>query len=286
VDRGINLNLEDVFKKFAKEITNIQQQKSNHERIAKQSVELTNKTIEKLVDDNFDFPASTQNMCFDDINGETKIYGHVKQSFEDLKDSQFHIYKLQLQWLLVNAYEYFEIYIKNLYMLCANENNIWKLKHFGSLTLQEVENLSEDEIKELAMKVETNEILNIFRGKLPNYKLLEVNNKIGVDLKFFIKIIEKLRHIIVHNNGYVKNKQKFTNKIFQELGYATNNKNSDELIGVLNLFFDENDFVDLRKIVGKSYGVFVVHHCKFSILIEKMMCLSDLLRMEIEIYNE
>ncbi len=194
------------------------------------------------------------------------------------------MYKLQLQWLLVNAYEYFEIYLKNLYALCWNNENIWRLKHIGSLTRQEANELSIERIKELAFKVEPNEILNIFRNKIPNISSFETNNKMEVDLKFFIKVIEKIRHIVVHNNGYIKNMDKFQEKVFKELGYAQNSDKAKELTGSFLLLVDEGHFIDLRKLVDKEHDFLPIEYCRFSILIEKMMCYADLLRMEVKNY--
>ncbi len=276
------LSTETIFKKFAREITGIQQQKSNHQRLAKQSFEHTNRTIEKIKqsEGKIDDFSSSENMSFINVDGQRKFYGHSTQTFEDLKENQIHLYKLQLQWLLVNAYEYFEIYLKSLYASCWKSDDIWKLKHFGSLSLQESKKLALDQVHELAFKLDSKEILNIFRKKIPGISTLETENKWNVNLRFFINVIEKLRHIIVHNNGYIKNMEKFQEKVFKDLGYALNSEKVEELKGTVSLLVDKNDFVDLRKLLG-SESILPLEYCRFSILIKKMMCYADLLRMKI-----
>ncbi len=81
------MDLESIFKTFAQEITAIQQQKSNHQRLAKQSFEQTNRTIEQIKESEgkIDDFTSAESMSFLDVNGERKFYGHSTQTFEDLK---------------------------------------------------------------------------------------------------------------------------------------------------------------------------------------------------------
>lgn len=281
------MSIEKTFTDFTKRITLILQQKSNLEQLAVSSAKLTAKTIEKISSSegkikNF---ASFQNMSFTDIDSKLQFYGTSKQSFNDLNDSQFHLYKLQLQWLLVNAYEYFEMYLKTLYADCYKIPNLWKLEHFGSLTFQDLSQIKDDVIVNKASKIDPKVIINIFRNKLHDFSRLEISNSLNVNFKFFIKITEKFRHIVVHNNGYVNDMTKFESMILKEIGCSPTSNEAKELRGTLTLFFDQDNFIDLRKIRGHNIGPFPTHHCKFSVLIDKMMCLSDLLRRELIAYQ-
>lgn len=59
-------------------------------------------------------------------------------------------------------------------------------------------------------------ILQRFRENLNNLNTIEVNNRININFRLFITMIEMFRHIIVHNNGIIKNKNEFISNILKK----------------------------------------------------------------------
>ena len=79
--------------------------------------------------------------------------------------------------------------------------------------------IGEKEVYYRLLKAKSNpskKITKIFRNKIPGFKEIETNNKIGKNYRFNIKLIELLRHTIVHNNGRFNDTEKFINKVLDE----------------------------------------------------------------------
>lgn len=70
-------------------------------------------------------------------------------------------------------------------------------------------------------------------------------NKHKTDYFFMITLIENLRHNIVHENGYVKNKEAFIKKFLCELGRYNNGKPNKIDLDNINTFFGINKYEKL-----------------------------------------
>ena len=110
----------------------------------------------------------------------------------------------QYQWLLSEAYEAFKYYLECMYE-CSGylDPNFWNPKDFdGQDPSSAKRNGPEWFIERLKKKKNTlQSILNHFRSEFPALGKMEKNNKINVNLRLSICLIEKLRHIIVHKHG-------------------------------------------------------------------------------------
>ncbi|VCY53365.1 hypothetical protein BANRA_05117 [Escherichia coli] len=105
----------------------------------------------------------------------------------------------QYQWVITEAYELLEDYIEAIYVytVCVR-NDLWSSSDFGKV---EDDEIGKREVYYRLLKAKSNpskKITKIFRNKIPGFKEIETNNKIGKNYRFNIKLIELLRHTIVH----------------------------------------------------------------------------------------
>ncbi|HID7802684.1 TPA: hypothetical protein ACXIBI_002042 [Proteus mirabilis] len=150
---------------------------------------------------------------------EPYIYsGSVIDINESIELTYIHLNK-QYQSILVDAYEYFEDFIEIIYG-CAGyiDNNFWIASDYGNISIGELDSkplnwfIHQSEKKKKAPM----SILQRFRENLNNLNTIEVNNRININFRLFITMIEMFRHIIVHNNGIIKNKNEFISNILKK----------------------------------------------------------------------
>lgn len=152
-------------------------------------------------------------------NGEHFVYGRKKLSIEDRRLSVFLHKNKQYQWLLSEAYEEFEDCIERLYAYAGFTNNdFWPLKDYGGITLSEIETKDFNWFEEQASnkKDAPSSIINKFRESFPLIKKTEEENKLNVNLRLAITLIEYLRHVIVHRGGTVHDKYKFKELVLKK----------------------------------------------------------------------
>lgn len=125
------------------------------------------------------------------------------------------IQKLKVyQWLLVEAYEAIENFIEKAYAYCGlKELKLWeqpkKWQHGRS---QEINHY-------LGVKLKGTPYvqLNAFRNELPHFARYESENPNQVNYRVVFVLVEKLRHFIVHNEGYGQDFDKLMSRIRGEL---------------------------------------------------------------------
>ena len=54
----------------------------------------------------------------------------------------------------------------------------------------------------------------------PNIKSIEIHNRLKIDFRFVLILIEKFRHIIVYISGKVEDKRIFIDEILKNLGVS------------------------------------------------------------------
>lgn len=195
--------------------------------------------------------ASANRLFTRDIeNGELLTLGGKNNTFDDLVQTvELHNNK-QYQWLLVEAYEAFEDYIDDLYAYIGwKDNTFWVAKDFGNISIDELEDKDLEWFKSrVQAKQGTPEsIYKQFRIKMQTLTMLEKKNSQDIDYKFKIILIAKLRHIIVHNRGIVKNLDKFIETIFNETGISQNGQNAEKYKS--NILFYIGTTIDPENIV-------------------------------------
>jgi hypothetical protein len=133
------------------------------------------------------------------INGEYLFIGLIKTSIEDRKKFLKHNKNRQYQWLLTEAYELYEDFLEQIYAYIAFiDPSSWPLGNYKNLFLNDLQNQDFKFFLETARKKDINHILKFMRKKFPKLNSLEKKNALNFDYPFFLKLIEKFRHIIVH----------------------------------------------------------------------------------------
>jgi hypothetical protein len=142
------------------------------------------------------------------FSGKLEKYAVRKTSLEALTKMTVWHKNNQYCWLVVNAYEKFEQFIRFAYEHLTQNKEIY-----------------------------FNKILYHFSNNYEHIKKKEKNNHFNVHLKVAVLMVEKLRHKIVHAQGVIENAEEFTEEIIKCSG-VNNNKNEHKLF--INQFIIEN----------------------------------------------
>ncbi|WP_445673082.1 hypothetical protein [Pseudomonas inefficax] len=108
---------------------------------------------------------------------------------ERAREAHIHHNKI-CQLLLVDAFEAFEDYVVDVYELAADAHSELRIK--------------EDQQRQISkerLKKKSSDIIRNFRATVPDIAKAEQDNKMQKDLRFYLFMIEKFRHIIVHRAG-------------------------------------------------------------------------------------
>jgi hypothetical protein len=145
-----------------------------------------------------------------------------RQGAEDRRISIMAHKNRQYQWLLAAAYEEFENLVRMLYAYCGkNDPTFWPMEDYGNIVMSEVDSKDFAWYKDRAKNRKKNsarEILNTFRLRWPELAALELDNGIKINMKFVLVLIEKLRHIIVHNGGVTADIAQFKEGVLRDAG--------------------------------------------------------------------
>lgn len=136
------------------------------------------------------------------FTGQLEKYAFRKTSVIDLKNLTLRQKNNQYCWLLSNAFEKFECYVKNVFEIITGQ----------------------DAPREL------NKILAYFSNNYPELNRNEKTNKIEIHLKVAVLLVEKLRHAIVHDQGQIKDSDVFTSKVIKQSGVNNNRVEHSEFI--------------------------------------------------------
>lgn len=241
----------------------------------------------KNLQTNDDFVSSCNYICYNPYNGRAISLGNKTDTIESRVQTIECHYDKQCQWLLVEAYENFERYLKNLYAHIGYiDNTFWSASDFGNISINEIKNQHIEWFQSKKIK-NTNDILKQIRKNIPVIGNAENKNKLRKPLRLITIIIEQLRHIIVHNNGKLENKKEFIEKIIKEGGLFKNGK-YDTIIyeNIDKLFY--GDVVRLKKVISKgnySAGIPIeINYDGFSDLLSNLGSYVIVIQTEVEKY--
>lgn len=165
----------------------------------------------------------------------------VKKTSIGERVNQLHLFKnRQYQWLLVEAYELFEDFVLSNYDI-AGDCDI-KLR------------LAKDQANELdkkELKKKVHQIMNHFRMELPELKAIEHENQIKKNLRLYINIIEKFRHIVVHKNGRTENPELVIEQILKSSYLFSDNERAPEARTIVSSYIGKGDIDGLLVLVEK-----------------------------------
>jgi len=182
--------------------------------------------------------SSSHNMLFKKaIDGKSVSYGSNTQNTNDYIDSLISHKNKQYQWLLSEAFEEFQICLQKLYAYASYmDNSFWHKNDYDSIANKDFKWFEEN-----AKKEKTHRILNKFRTNLKPLNKIEKHNKLGVNLRIAISLIESFRHIIVHNGGTVFDKVNFKVELLQRCELKTNSAISMNHSDFIDYSFFGND---------------------------------------------
>jgi hypothetical protein len=113
-----------------------------------------------------------------------------------------------------------------------------------------------------------------FRQSFPLLQRYEVNNKLGVNLVLAITLVEKLRHLIVHNGGKTKSKNAFIELVAKEAGLLNNGNVAFENRELIEQFFGADKYENLVALLEiQVHPELPIENyvCRFGILINYLM---------------
>lgn len=194
------------------ELENIVQ---NHEILAAQGLERHSKSL--------------HNFSFRDLEtGQPIFYQFSERDFEQRKLDLILRVNQSYCWLFAEGFEYFEDFIELVFAHIGHKDfDKWptKLRKNTGVTIATNEPFSwflqqSQSHRELKAKLQS------VRQRFPELGIVEQKNFWAIDLKFAMSLVEKLRHVIVHNGGKIKDVEAFIEGIFQASGAAKSGKGS------------------------------------------------------------
>lgn len=207
------------------------------------------------------------------FNGLIEPLSVYKRTIDDDIDSLKNHYNKQYQWLLAEAYEYYEEFLSKLYAYVGYiDNSFWAMKDFVNISSNEISNKDLNWFKEQSIKPDY--IVKQIRKKIPQLVESEKNNFNKIDFKFYITFIEHLRHIIVHKQGITK-KEIFVKKMLEKLGVYNKGNYNKKYDDIINIYFKKRGNKDIIVLldIPKEMGFYSI----LSPLIENLISFSYML---------
>jgi len=216
-------------------------------------------------------------------DGKHILFAHIKSSLKDMRKAVVLHKNKQYQWLLAEAYEDFKDFIENSYAFAGHiDKNLWPLNDFGRISLTELKEKDFEWFRKRARikRDVPQSIINRFRDIFPDISRLETENKLGINLRLAVALIESLRHIIVHKSGIVSDKQKFIEDVLKKSGLYNNGKYKDEHKVFIKSFFGARNYKNV--VVLLEAGIkpeipFYIHVNLFEVLSRYLMAYANII---------
>ena len=186
--------------------------------------------------------SSHHNMAFRSLaEGQTIFYRALSRDSKKLRSDLLVHQNKQYQWLLADAYEWFEDYIEFAYaaggravptLWRPSEQQRLREAHGTTPTLGAYSEFS-------ANSRETSDVhskLNRFRTVFREFRAAEEKNPNYRSTRFVLVLVEMLRHVIVHNSGRVRDKQVFIQKTLSRAGTSLTGKDGSVFAAQINDF--------------------------------------------------
>jgi hypothetical protein len=209
---------------FNKQVEELEKYTSNLEKIGK-----------KLLYHSF------QKFYFQDYQtGDLNQYGEKETSIDEFGKLLVLNKNKQYQWLFVEAYEEFEIFIEKTYAYLGFKNHdVWPLSDYGNISLTEICNKSFDWYYDRTKKKKDkpHSMLDRMREKIAKLSEYESSNSFNNNLKYIIILFEQMRHVIVHKSGIVNDKKIFIEEVLKKSGLYNDGKYKEEYFKFCKSFF-------------------------------------------------
>lgn len=215
------MEISSIFEECKKNIAKAQLYQRDTKKMAEQELNKLSQ-YEKLLEEKPELKHEIfdgNNMYFRNAkNGQRMPFGHITRNVEDLKKAVTIHQNRQYQLFLAEAYEVFEDFIEDAYAYAGyTDKTLWQCADFGDISITEIEKKTFEDFRKMvkSKREKPKSILAQFRKNFPEIEKLEKEHKIqdNINLGLVINLIEKMRHIIVHNGGKVSSKPDFINEV-------------------------------------------------------------------------
>ncbi|HBV7029290.1 TPA: hypothetical protein MD441_002419 [Escherichia coli] len=264
----INVTTKDNIKRFKHTLENVQTLDANNTSPITCGTTLANYT------------------CSNPYTGSTFGIGYTRTDLSEKIKLCEVLKNKQYQWVITEAYELFEDYIKKIYAHTVSiHDHFWSPSEFKNV---QIEQNGDMEAYYNAIKRNNKapkKILKVFRRKLPNFRDVEINNKIGKNYRFEITLIELLRHTIVHNAGKFTDTEKFITKVLDESSISGKTRNNLEIeIRQYIAKEKDSDIIMLLEAPSEKLGYMGWHFKKAEYLLGEILEYSLIIKNELIAY--
>jgi len=242
------MNIREIYERFTRKLTEIEFYQRTAVKTAQQELEallITEQEREQSWVGIKNFPVSAHSMYYlHATTGKSAIFGGTVSGLEEMKRDVTIRRNKQYQWLLAEAYEELEDLFEHLYAYLGRlDRNAWPLADFGNTLLSELDDKDFSwYLKQAGHKKGAPEtILNQLRKRYPELDRLEQHNALGIDFKFIIVFIQKLRHAIVHRGGVVRDLDTVIGEIFKASGIPPKGAKTDAARQFIKDFFRQEN---------------------------------------------
>lgn len=180
------------------------------------------------------------NLFFRDMWQRRPIfYGFKDPSYDQLISGLAVSHNRQYQWLLVEAFELFEDFLLDAYA-CAGvlDDGIWTSQDLAVIGSYAGQPASWWVVQARSLKRPPGAKLILERlRQLSGVRDIEERNAHGIDFKFVLLMIERMRHVIVHHRGRVSSKDEFATAIASAAGTLAGGKPKPEDAAFVSQYF-------------------------------------------------
>ena len=182
------------------------------------------------------------------FTGKTEKYAFKNITIDDLRKTTIWHKNNQYCWLLMSAYEKFEIFLKNSFLILKNDG--------------ETRNIQP--------------IRLYFTDTYPEFKKSEARNKFGIHLRVAVTLVEKMRHVIAHQQCNVPDIKEFVKRVIDDSGINNDKSDHEEFV---SQFIVENK-VFILETPANNDKLLPVHHDLYTNLVSYLISYAYLVLRE------
>lgn len=258
------MSIEEVFLKFQNEIAEIYLHKSAIRKSSELALVLFNKKNDAInaCTNLAQYADDGENIFFKSvITGQVELMKQTSVNLEEQRKNISVRKNRQYQWILVEAQESFERFIGSCYKFLLSE---------GKLIMPSKKRDEDKFEKQLAAILNGFPVDSFFKSTLDRE-----------ELNIYCRLVEQLRHQIVHANGIVRDKNRIYEKVSKE---SWNNGSPPSVITKIidKYLIFEHDFWRVTLLENDATFVGIcIYSDQLEGLIEKLIAMAELIKVAI-----
>jgi len=281
------MTIETIWKEFSDDIAKIELLHRYEKAMFKKERDhlLSQKELIANDEELKNMPLRADNMCFYDYRNVNYVfYGSSIMKIDDILRFIDIKQNRDYQFYLASAYEKFEDAIELIYAyLGKNDPDFWSLSEYGDEKYSNVNNLDMDFFIKKS-KSKRGGAISIFKNIIEKLNCNISGNRLS--LKTEIIMIEKIRHIIIHENGKTKDKNEFIKRIATDAGVFNNGNIDKKLTGYVELLFGKDEYENSVVLIDKSEYLSSFNRDRLTPLIDTMLFAVYVLCEKAKLYIE